>query len=136
MIPFCTINLQVHDSIHNLWVRAALIDKVLNFCALFFHLSVSCLFSFPPFHLFLFPTVHSTFPPFPSLIRGGTGGGPCPTDDTWFFNDATRSWRELPRCITPRTWGGMAALTNSPGLAVLYGGNDVFSRQLLHVRML
>ena len=84
----------------------------------------------------LIPTFHSIHPSFSSLLRGGTGGGPCPSDDTWFFNDTTHLWRELPRCITPRTWGGMAALTNNPGLAALYGGNDVFSRQLLDVRML
>lgn len=65
------------------------------------------------------------------IIRGGTGGGPCPTDDTWLFNGSMRAWQELPRCITPRVWGKMAALSEST--AVLYGGNDMFSKQILYV---
>ena len=65
--------------------------------------------------------------------RGGRAGGPCPTDDTWFFNENGSSWEELNRCITPRAFGGMAAISNNAGKAVLYGGNDQFSKQLLHV---
>ena len=66
-------------------------------------------------------------------LRGGTGGGPCPTDDTWYFNDDSNKWEDLNRCITPRTWGGMAPLSNNSGKALLYGGNDRFSKQLLYV---
>lgn len=68
-----------------------------------------------------------------SYCRGGTGGGPCPTDDTWFFNDTTNSWVELNRCITPRVWSKMAPLTNNPGKIVLYAGNAMWAKQVVLV---
>ena len=71
-----------------------------------------------------------------SLIqsRGGTGGGPCPSDDSWYFDNDKDTWTELPRCATPRVWSAMAPLTNSPGKALLYGGSTSWSEQVITVR--
>lgn len=67
--------------------------------------------------------------------RTGTGGGPCPAEDGWFFNNSVgvQQWTELPRCATPRVWSAMAPLSNDPGKAVLYGGSDVFGGQVISV---
>lgn len=65
-------------------------------------------------------------------IRRGNGGGPCPADDGWVFDNSNKQWTELPRCATPRVWGAMAPLSNDSGKAVLYGGL-VLRRQVISV---
>jgi hypothetical protein len=66
-------------------------------------------------------------------MRGGSGGGPCPTNDAWSFDSTTGRWTQIPSCPTPRVWSAMAPLTNRPGMAVLYGGSEKFSPQLISV---
>lgn len=68
-----------------------------------------------------------------NICRGGNGGGPCPTDDSWYYNKEDSTWTELPRCATPRVWPAMAPLTLSPGKAVLYGGSTAWSEQVISV---
>ena len=67
------------------------------------------------------------------FFRGGSGGGPCPTNDAWSFDSTTGRWTQIPSCPTPRVWSAMAPLTNRPGMAVLYGGSEKFSPQLISV---
>lgn len=68
--------------------------------------------------------------------RGGNGGGPCPTDDSWYYNKDDSTWTELPRCSTPRVWTAMAPLTQSPGKALMYGGSHTWSGQIISVSQL
>lgn len=68
------------------------------------------------------------------LCRGGNGGGPCPAEDGWVFDNREKKWTELPRCATPRIWSAMAPLSNETGKAVLYGGSDTWTDQVIAVR--
>jgi hypothetical protein len=61
---------------------------------------------------------------FGGCMRGGNGGGPCPAEDSWVFENDSGKWTELERCATPRIWSAMAPLSNNSGKAVLYGGSD------------
>ena len=56
--------------------------------------------------------------------NGGSGGGPCPSEDAWTYEATSGDWIQLDNCPTPRVWSQMAPLTNRPGAAVLYGGSE------------
>ncbi|XP_067654309.1 uncharacterized protein [Haliotis asinina] len=61
---------------------------------------------------------------FGGCLSGGGSGGPCPSGDSWLFDNRLKTWRKLDNCATPRTYASMAELPSTYGRrrVVLYGG--------------
>ena len=62
------------------------------------------------------------------VCSGGTGGGPCPSEDAWLFDEKTQLWTSLATCPSPRGSAAMAPLTSSADRAILIGGSESYSQ--------
>ena len=57
-----------------------------------------------------------------SFRSGGTGGGPCPAEDVWTFDEKSNGWSQMVSCPSPRSGAVMVPFTSLSGRVLLYGG--------------